>query len=53
MNLPNSTQGNWSWRFNEQALTESHAQRLRDMTETYGRIRKHEVESMKLDQETV
>jgi 4-alpha-glucanotransferase len=52
MNLPNSTQGNWSWRFNEQALTESHAQRLRDMTETYGRIRKHEVESMKLDQET-
>jgi 4-alpha-glucanotransferase len=53
MNLPNSTQGNWSWRFNQQALTESHADRLREMTETYGRIRKHEVESMKLDQETV
>src|SRR5882724_12983455 len=52
MNLPNSTQGNWNWRFGEQALTESHAQRLRDMTDTYGRIRKHEVESMKLDQDT-
>ncbi len=49
MNLPNSTQGNWIWRVDEQALTESHAQRLREMTDTYGRIRKHEVESMKLD----
>lgn len=49
MNLPNSTQGNWTWRFDEQALTESVADRLREMTDTYGRVRKHEVESMKLD----
>ncbi len=53
MNLPNSTQGNWSWRFDAQALTESHAGRLRDMTDTYGRIRKHEVERIKLDQDTL
>lgn len=51
MNLPNSTQGNWNWRCDEESLTESHADRLREMTDIYGRIRKHEVESMKLDQE--
>ena len=51
MNLPNSTQGNWSWRFDERALTDWHADRLKDLTDTYGRIRKHEVESMKLDQD--
>jgi 4-alpha-glucanotransferase len=49
MNLPNSTQGNWTWRFKQGALTASHSERLRDMTDTYGRIRKHEVESIKLD----
>jgi 4-alpha-glucanotransferase len=36
--LPNSTQGNWSWRFNRDALTEDHSGRLREMTATYGRI---------------
>ncbi len=51
MNLPNTTQGNWSWRFTHDALTEDHSGRLRDMTETYGRVRRHEVESMKLDHE--
>lgn len=40
MNLPNSTQGNWSWRFEQDALTEDHSERLRDMTGTYGRLRK-------------
>jgi 4-alpha-glucanotransferase len=52
MNLPNSTQGNWTWRVKEGALTVAHSERLRDMTDTYGRIRKHEVESIKLNQET-
>jgi 4-alpha-glucanotransferase len=50
MNLPNSISGNWDWRFEEGALTRAHGERLRDLTETYGRIRKHEVESIKLDQ---
>ena len=49
MNLPNSTQGNWSWRFERNALTEDHSERLRNMTDTNGRIRRHEVESIKLD----
>jgi 4-alpha-glucanotransferase len=40
MNLPNSTQGNWAWRFDERALTEAHADRLRELTEKYGRISK-------------
>jgi len=53
MNLPNSTEGNWSWRFRANALTEAHIGRLRDMTDTYGRIPRHEVESIKLDQDTV
>jgi len=52
MNLPNSTQGNWIWRFREDSLTEKHAERLREITETYGRIRQHGVESLKLDRET-
>jgi 4-alpha-glucanotransferase len=52
MNLPNSTQGNWTWRFNQGALTAAHSERLRDLSDTYGRIRKHEVESIKLDQGT-
>ena len=30
MNLPNSSQGNWTWRFQDAALTEAHADRLDD-----------------------
>ena len=52
MNLPNSTKGNWVWRFRDGALTEQHAERLRDLTETYGRIRRHEVGSIKLDEDS-
>lgn len=37
MNLPNSTSGNWSWRFDSGALTEAIQKRLRDLTELYGR----------------
>ena len=39
MNLPNSSNGNWTWRFKKNALTDTHANRLREMSETYGRIR--------------
>ena len=37
MNLPNSTEGNWSWRFEPDELTDELAQRLRGLTELYGR----------------
>jgi 4-alpha-glucanotransferase len=37
MNLPNSTQGNWTWRFKEDDLSDDHAGRLREMTQTYSR----------------
>ena len=37
MNLPNSTTGNWNWRFAAGDLTDDHARRLRELTETYGR----------------
>jgi 4-alpha-glucanotransferase len=37
MNLPNTTEGNWSWRFKTDALTADIAARLREMTELYGR----------------
>jgi 4-alpha-glucanotransferase len=37
MNLPNSTEGNWSWRFNPDALSDELALRLRKLTELYGR----------------
>jgi len=49
MNLPNSTSGNWSWRFRDGDLTEKHGARLKDLTETYGRIRRPEIESPKPD----
>ena len=48
MNLPNSTSGNWSWRFRAEALTSQHAIRLRELTDTYGRDAKPEIESIKL-----
>ena len=37
MNLPNSTSGNWTWRFQANALTEELATRLRELTTIYGR----------------
>ncbi len=37
MNLPNSTAGNWSWRFEKGALTADIAARLKELTELYGR----------------
>jgi 4-alpha-glucanotransferase len=37
MNLPNTREGNWSWRFKRGALTSELAARLRDLTELYGR----------------
>ena len=37
MNLPNTNDGNWKWRFQREALTDIHAARLRGLTETHGR----------------
>jgi len=37
MNLPNSTEGNWAWRFAAGALTDDIASRLKELTELYGR----------------
>ena len=36
MNLPNSTEGNWVWRY-ESGLTDKLAQRLKELTKLYGR----------------
>jgi len=38
MNLPNSTSGNWSWRFQAGALTDEVRDRLRGLSELYGRV---------------
>lgn len=40
MNLPNSTEGNWSWRFAAGDLTEMQGERLRELAETYGRTQR-------------
>lgn len=40
MNLPNSTSGNWSWRFKAGALNEEIQSRLRELSELYGRVSK-------------
>ncbi len=37
MNLPNSTEGNWAWRYDSEALTDEIATRLKQLTELYGR----------------
>jgi 4-alpha-glucanotransferase len=38
MNLPNSTEGNWSWRYDSESLTDEIATRLKKLSELYGRI---------------
>jgi 4-alpha-glucanotransferase len=38
MNLPNSSQGNWLWRFQTADLSEDLSARLRGLTELYGRL---------------
>ena len=40
MNLPASEAGNWFWRYSEGALTPEIIERLREITETYGRDNK-------------
>ena len=37
MNLPNTTSGNWCWRFAGDALTDDLADRLKSLTTLYGR----------------
>jgi 4-alpha-glucanotransferase len=39
MNLPGRAGGNWGWRFREGALTPGIAERLRRLTDIYGRAR--------------
>ena len=38
MNLPATGSGNWSWRLQKGALSPEISARLREMTETYGRV---------------
>ena len=38
MNLPNSTSGNWAWRFKASALTDEIRDRLLELSEIYGRL---------------
>ena len=37
MNLPNSTEGNWRWRYRNGVLTDELAKKLKRVTELYGR----------------
>ena len=37
MNLPASTSGNWNWRFKKGAIKNKSVERLKQLTETYGR----------------
>ncbi len=40
LNTPGTSGGgNWTWRFNQRDLTEDKAQRLRSLSELYGRVR--------------
>ena len=38
MNMPGTTEGNWSWRLRRGQLTKRHAARLRALTEASGRL---------------
>ena len=48
MNLPNSTSGNWLWRYQDGVLSNELAARLRDLSDLYGRLPEGE-ESEKCD----
>jgi 4-alpha-glucanotransferase len=48
MNLPNSTEGNWSWRFKTGALTSTLGERLLSLSRLYGRVAISENETKKL-----
>ncbi|NJL46916.1 MAG: 4-alpha-glucanotransferase [Leptolyngbyaceae cyanobacterium SM2_5_2] len=37
MNIPGQAEGNWAWRFRQEALTDEYGDRLRAMTQIYGR----------------
>ena len=37
MNTPGTTEGNWSWRMDESALTKELAESIKSLSETYGR----------------
>ena len=37
MNVPGRPEDNWTWRYAESALTPAHAERLAELTATYGR----------------
>jgi 4-alpha-glucanotransferase len=50
MNLPNSTDGNWSWRYKSGALTDKLRDRLKELTALYGRNLKAEVSDLKSDE---
>lgn len=50
MNLPNSTTGNWSWRYPSGALTDKLRDRLKELTVLYGRNLKAEVSDLKSDE---
>lgn len=39
MNFPGHSEGNWQWRYKAEQLTDFTAQRLLELTETYGRRR--------------
>jgi 4-alpha-glucanotransferase len=39
MNLPNSTEGNWAWRYKAGALTAELGTRLKELTDLYGRAK--------------
>ena len=38
MNDPSKTKGNWHWRLDKDPITQKMIRRLREMTQTYGRL---------------
>ena len=50
MNLPNSTSGNWAWRYQPGVLTKKIESRLRELTDLYGRSRSVTSERQELAQ---
>jgi 4-alpha-glucanotransferase len=43
MNLPNTTAGNWAWRYRAEALTTEIGTRLRELTQLYGRTKQRAI----------
>ena len=53
MNFPSTAQGNWGWRYRSDSLSDWLSDRLKQLTELYGRVSQHQVSDDETPEESV